>query len=193
MMRLTLRVTAIAAIAAVVTATPAMSHAQKAPAADPDMQVLASYRLTEGTLHKVMQAGRNLAAMAKDPTVRESMQSQDDQPEAKTIAAMAAQFDAVPPMKKALASAGLTSREYAVFTLSLLQASFAAALMDAKGQYQLKELPKGTPRENVDFVRAHRAELQRYGEEMKALTTDAAEPSGEEPASGGTDSLAVRR
>ncbi|HEU4640947.1 MAG TPA: hypothetical protein VFS44_00740 [Gemmatimonadaceae bacterium] len=193
MMCRTIRSIAFTAAAVAVTAIPARSHAQKAP--DADMQALASYRLTESTLHKVMQAGRNLAALAKDPAARAYMEKaqQEDQPEAKTIADMAKQFDGIPPMKKAITSAGLTSREYAMFTMSMLQASLAAAMMDAKGPYKLKELPKGTPPENVAFVRAHKAELEKYGAEMKALSGEANEGSDEEPAGAGTDSVTSRR
>lgn len=186
-MRRIVRTVAIAAIAAAASAVPATSRAQESA----DAQLLAKYRLTESTLHKVIQASRNLMAMYKDPAVRKELAGQEDdaRPDAKTIAGIGAQFDALPPAKRAINAAGLTSREYALATMSLFQASMAAALMDAKGKYQVKELPKGTPKENVDFVRAHKAELEQWRAEIQAAQeANGDENSDDEPAKAESDS-----
>ncbi|HEX6536278.1 MAG TPA: hypothetical protein VF041_16930 [Gemmatimonadaceae bacterium] len=191
-MRRILRTVAIAAIAASASAIPVAAHAQQSD----DAALLARYRLTETTLHKVIQASRNLMAAYKDPAVREELakRENDGTPDAKTIADIGAQFDALPPAKRAINAAGLTSREYALATMSLFQASMAAALMDAKGKFQLKELPKGTPKENVDFVRAHKAELEQWRAEMKAAQeANGDEESGDEPAAAEPDTTGGAR
>jgi hypothetical protein len=193
-MHRTFRMIATAAVVVATAALPARSHAQQTSSAD--MQLLASYRLNASTLHKAMQASRNMAALAKDTAVLRVMAEHGDAEDAnaKTIADIARQFDGVPPLKRAINSAGLTSKEYALFTMSLFQASMAAAMMDADGPYKLKELPKGTPKENVDFVRTHKAEIEKWSAEMKALSSgDEDEEGGDAPAAAGSDSTGRAR
>ena len=70
-------------------------------------------------------------------------------------------LDAVPEARYAVQSAGLTSREYVVFALSLLQSGIAAnALAQLDG-----ELPPGVPLENLDFYLEHAGEMQRLSAE----------------------------
>jgi hypothetical protein len=76
----------------------------------------------------------------------------------------------VPALKSALAAAGFTSTEFATFSLSYMQAAMAYGLMtQGPEKFRIKELPKGTPKENVDFVRTHQELIQQLGDEVKAL------------------------
>jgi hypothetical protein len=66
-------------------------------------------------------------------------------------------IDAVPAAKAAIHSAGMTTREYVVFGLSLFQNGVAAWALDQPGG----QLPPGVSRANVDFCRKHEAAIQK--------------------------------
>jgi hypothetical protein len=83
--------------------------------------------------------------------------------DAQTLADMERKIAAMPHMPEALAKAGLTPREYAKFTLSLIQAGFLAGMKKAG---QLKQAPPGVSMENVQFVIDHETEIAELGAQM---------------------------
>jgi hypothetical protein len=137
---------------------------------DADTKAMQSYRLTEASFSKYKQATRNMMEAARQHP--EIAKAEEDK-EPTSLAEMAAIYDRHPPLKKALASAGLSSREYVLFTLSLFQAGMAASVAEQNGG----KLPDGVSSENVDFYKTHAAEMQKFGEEMKAKA-DAIDTSG---------------
>lgn len=164
-----------------VTAALSFPVHRAAAQSDHDMQTLANYHLTESGLRKYYAANGNLMkAVMKDTLLADAFGSamRDGQ----DIPAMAAEYDRVPAFKRALASAGITSRDYVTFTLSYMQASMTYGLMtQGPEKLRIKEVPKGTPKENVDFVRTHQALIQQLDKELKSLTP---------PESGGADASA---
>lgn len=149
---------------------PAAAQKAHAETGDHDMQTLASYRLTEPSLRRFYKMMGELAkAATKDPSLQDDVDnngsSNDDD-----IASMAAEYDRVPALKSALTAAGFTSTEFATFSLSYMQASMAYSMMtQGPENLRIKEVPKGTPKENVDFVRTHQALIQQLDKELKAL------------------------
>jgi hypothetical protein len=86
----------------------------------------------------------------------------------KSLNAMAARVDGVPQVKSALRAAGMTSREYLLFSLSVFQNGLAAwALAQLGGK-----LPEGVKMANVNFYRAHEVELTKLGEVTKQADCD---------------------
>jgi len=77
---------------------------------------------------------------------------------------IAAFYDAQPPFRQALARAGLTSREYVTFMLTLFQAGMAAWLVE---QHGWDKLPPEIARENVVFYQRHKAQLDSLTAELK--------------------------
>jgi hypothetical protein len=65
-------------------------------------------------------------------------------------------------------SAGISSREYLVFSLSLLQNGIAAWALDQPGG----KVPPGISMANVKFYRTHDAALKKLGEETKTADCD---------------------
>ena len=92
-----------------------------AQAQDADAQEVLRYTLTEAGLAKYSQATKQLAAL---PDQERACDEEDT--EAKSLDEMAAKLDGVPGARAAIQSAGMTSREYMVFSLSLLQNGMAA-------------------------------------------------------------------
>jgi len=146
--------------------------------AQSDEETLARYRLTEATLAKFTQASRNLiAAATADPSAREP-ESEGDNPH--TIADMAAAYDRHPALKRAITSAGMTTREFTTFVLSMLQAGMGAWVVEREHGRRDK-VPAGIPIENVLFYQDHQAELERITEELRALDRQEEPPSDQAP------------
>lgn len=139
---------------------------------DPDVQALLDYRLTDEGLDSFMQASRNLAAVAKaDPGLETRMEA----PEDASIADLAAMYDSEPAVRKAIASADLTSEEYVTFMYSVMQAGMAAWMVKEHGQ----EIPYGTPRENVDYYIANEEKIAAMTDEMQEMQEGTGEGEGE--------------
>ena len=131
--------------------------------ADHDAKEVADYVLTEAALAKYTNAVHKLQAL------KEQLQQdcdREDGPE--SLNGMAARLDAVPDVKAALRSAGMTSREYLVVSFSVFQNGMAAWALDQPGG----TLPSGTKPANVAFYRAHKVELEKLGELTKQAECD---------------------
>lgn len=126
-------------------------------AQDADAQEVMRYSLTEAGLAKYSQATRQLAALPSGAPGACGDDGQDS--EAQSITAGAAKLDAVPGAKAAVQSAGMNSREYIVFSLSLMQSGLAAWGLSQPGG----KLPPGMSKANVDFVQKHDAALKQLG------------------------------
>ncbi len=131
-------------IIALVLLWPGLTVAQ-----DADTQEVERYTLTEAGLAKFKQAMRNLTAL---PTSADNCEGLDD---SASLSDMAAQLDAMPGVKGAIQAAGMTTREYAVFNLSLLHNAMAAWAASQPGA----KLPPGTSQANVDFYNRHATEI----------------------------------
>ena len=148
-------------------ATAAVASLAAPLGAQSDEETLARYRLTEAALAKFTQASRNFIAVAKaDSTVL--AEEEDEGENSKSIAEIAALYDRHPALKRAITSAGMTTREYVTFVMSMFQAGMAAWLVEQQGG-KFDNVPAGTPHENIRFYQRHKAELERIGEELKAL------------------------
>lgn len=137
-------------------------------AATADEREIAAYRFSEATLAKYIQASRALAALPRPASAdtAEDAETDDDAAgdDGKSIADIAAMYDTIPGARRAITAAGLTTREFVVFTLTLFQAGMAAWLVEQQGW---DKLPPGIARENVVFYQRHKAELDRLTGEMK--------------------------
>ena len=119
---------------------------------DADTREVMGFVLTEPGFAKYTQASRNLLPLMKRmPNDCEG----EDGP--RTLDELAARLDAVPGIKAAITSAGMTTREYVVFSWSLLTSGIAAWTVDQPGA----KPPSGNAKANVDFIKKHQAEIQK--------------------------------
>jgi hypothetical protein len=139
---------AVLAAATVLLIAPRLAQAQDAGA-----QEVLRYTLTDAGLAKYSQATKQLAALPD----QQRGACDDEDTEAQSLDEMAAKLDRVPGAKAAIQSAGMTSREYVLFSLSLLQNGLAAWAVSQPGGV----LPPGVSRANVDFLKKHDAELKK--------------------------------
>lgn len=138
--------------ATVVLMVPAASIAQGFP--DRDAREISGYVLSEAALAKYTKATANLGDVSKQVL---GNCDDDDDDGASSLDESAARINAVPGAQAAIRSAGMTTREYVVFTWSLFEAGMAAWAVEQPGG----KLPPGVSRANVDFYRAHEASLQQ--------------------------------
>jgi membrane-associated HD superfamily phosphohydrolase len=96
----------------------------------------------------------------------EEAEDKDDSPlkNPKSLAEMEAAIKAHPGAMRAMASAGITPREFSRCMMALLQASLVEGF--SQGKADLKNLPAGINPENVKFVREHKAELEAMQKAM---------------------------
>jgi hypothetical protein len=138
-----------AALLAAAVLAPAVTQALD----DADTKEIAAYQLTDAAFAKYTQATRGLGALAKSlPAVC------DDDDSAQSLTGIAAKMDAVPGVKAAIQAAGMTSREYLVFSVALLQAGLVASLQQPGAQ----AVP-GVNMANVGFFRSHKAAIDALG------------------------------
>jgi len=123
-----------------------------AAAQDRDTQEVQAYVLTDAGLAKYTQATKKLAALSGG-----SDECGDDDEGSQSLDAMTAKLNANPAAKSAIASAGMTTREYVVFTWSLMQNGLAAWAVSQPGG----KLPAGVSKANVDFYKKNEAAVQQ--------------------------------
>lgn len=149
------------AVIAAAPLAPAAAVAQST--SDKDTREISSYVLTDAGLARYTQATHNLAALAKKPGSdcgdSEGAQSLDEQ---------VTRFDAVPGVRGAIKSAGMSTREYVVFTWSVAQNGLAAWALSQPGAKPTPDISMA----NVNFYRKHEAAIQKLGEEMKSTDCD---------------------
>lgn len=156
--QVTLAVTAAFALALL---TPVGAWAQSL--ADRDTNEIAGYMLTDAGLAKYRQAVHKL-----QPLMGQLPQDCDHDEGSQSLDGTAARMDGVPEAKSVLKAAGMTSREYVVFSWSLFQNGMAAWALEQPGG----QLPPGVKMANVTFYRAHEAELKKLGELTKHADCD---------------------
>jgi hypothetical protein len=152
------------------TATTSSAAAQ----ANEDLQTVTDYKLDMGKIDKYMAAQRNIAMKAKDltPQQKEAMKAKNDADDTNNdnLDDMAKRIESEPMMASAIKDAGLSPREFALITVSLMQSSMAAGILKMRpndNQDSLIREMKANP-ENVKFVQEHEAELTKKQQDMAA-------------------------
>ena len=132
--------------------------AQQAPFSVYD---LADYRLTPEVFQQFVQASARIADITQhDPAFKYAALFTKDVALSGDAPAMAqglaARLENHAGLAAAVADAKMTPREYAKFAISLFAAHLAHGFVKAG---VLQRVPEGAPAINVDFVKAHEAEV----------------------------------
>jgi len=164
--------TVVATAASVILLASFLAVAQEFP--DRDAREISSYTLTEAALAKYVQATSKLGTLSKAAT-----DSCDDEGDAHSLDDIVARINGVPGAQAAIQSAGMSTREYVVFTWSLFQTGMAAWAIEQPGG----TLPPGVSKANLDFYRAHEQEFIQMGiQQGSDACSDSGEAEPEEPA-----------
>jgi len=150
------RVGIAAGIAALLSSSPANSFAQ----GPETLKALQAYQLTVPSLTKVLDAGRTIEESPEATQIGEATAELTRM----SIEQVMAVADKYPSMKRAIASSGLSSREFATALLSFTWAT--RYLAEEEMLTGMGKTPPGppahVPKANVDLVRRNRALIQRY-------------------------------
>jgi hypothetical protein len=132
--------------------------------ADRDTKEMNSYRLTDAALAKYTQARHNVDAQARHAASNCDDEDEGDSDNGKSIDQMVAKLNATAGVRAAIQAAGMTPREFVVFSMSVFQAGMADWALSQPGG----KLPPGVAMENVTFYRKHQADMKKLGESAKA-------------------------
>ncbi len=121
------------------------------------------FELDMARVDRFLAATRQLAAAERaDSTLDSAMNASTED-----TAAYIARLESTPALREAITRGGMTTREYAQTSEALVATLMALGAQEAG---LLKDPPAELAPRHLDFVRAHRAELER-----KLQATDAAE------------------
>ena len=126
-----------------------------------DVYELADYRLTSEVFERFARASHRVADVTREdpaftfaPLFTKDVALSGDAVEA--AAGLVARIENHPGLKAALEGAGITTREYTKFAITLIAAHLAQGLI-ASGV--LPRVPAGAPTINVAFVEAHASDV----------------------------------
>lgn len=155
------RIRPLALGAALACALTASLHAQgDGSSLNPaERQALMSHRLTMDNISKMADASVKLTELSKkDPKLGDVREGD----EAKNLSELVAKMDALPPVKSAIASSGLTTREWVLtmFELQMVHSAFVMKQMGGEAAKGAETLPVSA--ENMQFFTTHHAQIEPY-------------------------------
>jgi spore coat polysaccharide biosynthesis predicted glycosyltransferase SpsG len=165
-----------AAVVASVLLVPA-AHAKSK--ADADAAEIENYKLSVPVLKKLEQVNENLyAAVKSNPSLANKYKDDKSSSDAnESLEETAKKMDRIPELKAAISKAGLTTREYLIAGMALLQAAMASSISQMPGA-ETGHLSPGV-KANMAFVKAHQAEINRMQERQKQLDRETKKASGD--------------
>lgn len=134
------------------------AHAAAPAADDPDLQRVANFRMDDQVMAKYIKAQEALMQAARS---HPELENQEDPSDAKTLDETIARLDKQPVLRAALASAGMSTRDYVLCSFALMQSSIYAWGVQMQGQKMWAKIPPGIPTANTKWVIAHKAELEK--------------------------------
>ena len=147
----------------------ATSGTATAGSSEDDLADVSEYRLTMDKMDKYFAAQRNIALKVKDlsPAEREAIDIGDAND---SLDDMARKMEANPAMRSALREAGMSPREFATHTVSMMQTAMAAGVLQMRPNDNQDSLAREmkASMENIKFFRENEAELTRKQQALEA-------------------------
>jgi hypothetical protein len=150
-----------AATATTVTAAPS-----DVGSAEPTANEISNYKLDMDRMNRYSAAIKGLGALAQtDSSAVEAMSSDGSE----TMSQMIAKIEAMPKAMKVLNKAGLDPKDYVWITTAWLQAAMTQGMLEANPK---AKVPEGQNLQNVEFLKAHKAELDAMQKSMESGSSD---------------------
>ena len=140
------------------TATPANAPADTENLGD----ITGEIALDKARLDRYFAALANLGALVKQDPSLDGLEMGDSE----TTEQFVARIEAQPRIRAALAQAGMSAREYVRTSEALVASMYLVSMLETG---TIKELPPEANKANVEFVKAHMAEIEPR---MEALGAD---------------------
>lgn len=154
--------------------SPPATPAEASETAQEDLADVSKYQLTMAKYDKYLAAQKSIALKAKSmsPAEMQAMKARQDGRNSsnESLDQMAKNIEAEPMMVAAIREAGLSPREFAVLTMSIMQTAMAAGIAKMRptdNQDSLIREMKANPA-NVKFFRDNEAELTRKQKDLEA-------------------------
>ena len=140
---------------------------------------LDGYRLSMANVERLLTVARNMKALENDPELRawaaknraeddhEESGAEGPNAEATAITKMVAKLSEQPKVRRAVQSAGISPRDYALTTYMLLMSSMPVAAEKQFGKPVDTKVLSPALAANVAFVRDNWTRINAMGEEMK--------------------------
>lgn len=157
------------------SATTAAGTPAPTASAGNELNDITQYRLSMDKIDKYIAAQRNVALKAKNlsPAEKAAMEARNENGDANTDASlddMQKKIDSEPLMKSAIQDAGLSTREFVMITMSMMQSGMAAGVLKLRpkdNQDSLIRAMQASP-ENVKFYQDNEAEITRKEKDLEA-------------------------
>ena len=147
-----------------------------AVAAADDAKEVQNYVLTDAGLAKYSQAARRMAVM--DAAQTGACEQSEDGDDSQSISEVAAKLDRYPAAKNTIEEAGMTTREYVVFSFALLQTGLAVWGAEQSGGKATVSAA------NVAFYKKNEAFLKKLDTITQPKFCEEEEDDGEDGESG---------
>lgn len=145
---------------------------------DADLKTVSATVLTMPKYQQYLDASLNLANVAvKNPDVARRMKGSGE----KSIAEQVELLDSHPQLKGAIATTGLTTKDYVTTQWALLQAGMAYAMTRGSDVSQDEVVKKaGVSKANLDFYAKNEAEINRLAKEAQARAPKLPDDDGDD-------------
>ena len=153
----------------------AASSASGSSKADADLADVTNYRLSMDKIDKYIAAQRNIAAKMKSmtPAEREAVKARSENRNSDPNASlddMARTIESEPVMNDAVRAAGLSAREFALITISMMQSAMASSVLQTRPKDNqdslIREMKANA--DNIKFYREHEAEITSKTKALQA-------------------------
>lgn len=136
-----------------------------------DLATVSEYRLTMDKADRYFDAQLAIARRVRDlsPEERAPLEQMESSANA-SLDDMARRMESHPAMREGLREAGMSAREFATFTMAMVQAGMAASVLQMRPNDDQDSLAREMKAsiENIRFVRENEAELNRRQQELEA-------------------------
>jgi cell fate (sporulation/competence/biofilm development) regulator YmcA (YheA/YmcA/DUF963 family) len=155
-------------------AAAAASSASGSSKADADLADVTNYRLSMDKIDKYIAAQRNIAAKMKSmtPAEREAVKARNENTgdANASLDDMARNIEREPVMNDAIRSAGLSAREFALITISMMQSAMASSVLKMRPKDNQDSLVREMKAnaDNIKFYREHEAEITSKTKALQA-------------------------
>ncbi|MGH9419255.1 MAG: hypothetical protein ACRD3J_04715 [Thermoanaerobaculia bacterium] len=120
-----------------------------ATASDPGSNDISNYTLDMDKMNRWINTMKAIGSeVKKDTTVAAAVSMDDD----KSVDQSVAKLEANPGARRALASSGMSAREFVMTSLAYVQAAMTAGMMTSVPNYKV---PAGQNMQNVEFYKQH--------------------------------------
>jgi hypothetical protein len=129
-------------------------------AGEPSANDISNYKLDMDKMRKYAAAVKGFQSLGKqDSMALEAVAAKSNESTAQTIA----RIEGSPIAMRVLRDAGLSAKDYVWITAAWLQAAMTQGILETSKE---AKLPEGQNPQNIEFIKAHKAELDAIAKDM---------------------------